>query len=187
MIVGVSGAIGAGKDVIAHYLEREHGFTIVRFSDALKDEVVDILPRTLGVLWRMHTLQTGEPSRDELQYLVRELKPLGVRELLQEWGTQLRRREEPGYWVRKWHEHAHRMYGARIVTPDVRFKDEADAVRQRGGQLIRVVRPGRTIGTHESEHGLDSWAAWDLEVVNDGTSAALEQQVEAWIDKENET
>ncbi|MDA5341584.1 hypothetical protein [Stenotrophomonas maltophilia] len=53
------------------------------------------------------------------------------------------------------------------LVPDVRFADEARAIRRRGGVVIRVSRPG-----HASEQALPDHLV-DIEVDNDGTPADL--------------
>lgn len=53
------------------------------------------------------------------------------------------------------------------LVPDVRFADEARAIRRRGGVVIRVRRPG-----HDNEQALPDHLV-DIEVTNDGTAADL--------------
>lgn len=61
--------------------------------------------------------------------------------------------------------------GAPVILTDVRFPNEAAAVRAAGGYLVRVVRPGlpRPDIEHSSETSLDRWDDWDHVAVNDGT------------------
>lgn len=58
--------------------------------------------------------------------------------------------------------------GRSVVIDDMRFRNEAEAVRAAGGLLVRITRPGRTpqAGQHASEGGLDGWC-FDLDLVND--------------------
>jgi DNA polymerase III delta prime subunit len=52
-----------------------------------------------------------------------------------------------------------------IIT-DVRFPNEAQAIKDRGGIIIRVTRPGvEPINDHPSETGLDNWK-FDYTLVN---------------------
>jgi len=61
-----------------------------------------------------------------------------------------------------------------LVVTDVRFPNEAQAVADRGGVLIRVRRPGvgpakdKVGRVHESEVALDGWA-FDHTLINDGS------------------
>lgn len=190
MIVGISGKIGAGKDAIAARLVERWGFRIVRFSDSLKEEVLERLPTTLAALHAMHTYhnltgqhaadcRTAAGSPECLRRMVYEVKPRGVRELLQEYGTDVRRKDDPNYWTREW---LRRVLGdapqrqprtENIVAPDVRFENEAQAVLGVGGELWRIERPGTAAGSHVSETVMDTWASWDRRIPNDGSLEAL--------------
>lgn len=62
-----------------------------------------------------------------------------------------------------------------IIT-DMRFPNEMEAVVEKGGITIRVVRPGTVTGTHPSETSLDS-AEFDYTIVNDSTIEELIEKV----------
>lgn len=188
-IVGVAGRIGSGKDVIAARLAEHWGFTILRFSDALKLEVYRKLRGTLrahlaDVRHHLPALAiTGGLSDDEVVWrMLTEWRTPVTRALLQEYGTGVRRADDPDYWVRQWKA---ALWDAapvvpRIVTPDMRFPNEAQAIQRMGGRLVRVIRPGVPIGLHESENALNGWTPWDAEFVNDGTVDELHAKVDAW-------
>lgn len=56
------------------------------------------------------------------------------------------------------------------VISDVRFKNEAKAIKDKGGILIRVDRPGfEETGQHLSETALDDYDGFDHIIMNDGT------------------
>lgn len=207
ILVGISGKIGSGKDVIASYLAREHGFVRVAWADALKDEVRSRLRQTVrrititdevtGALasipdeLRWHT----DRDQDEAWWDARLFYALWinrspiVRSLLQEWGTDLRRADQPGYWLDAWERRVRKLYGdldspgLRVVVPDTRFPDEAQRILTLGGRLIRVNRPGHEspAAGHESETALDGWTRWDAVLENAGTISDLEAQTaECW-------
>lgn len=65
-----------------------------------------------------------------------------------------------------------------IIT-DVRFPNEAEAIKERKGIVVRIERkqPEGTIGTqHSSETSLDNYTGWDVVVDNNGTLEQLYQQ-----------
>jgi hypothetical protein len=179
-VVGISGKIGHGKDVIANYLVREHGYVIVRMSDALKQELVERLPRTLRVLGMLNGYDETLP----IDALVRSIKPAGVRELLQEYGTEVRRGDDPEYWTKLWHKVARQH--ERVVVPDVRFENEAHYIRLfSGSQIWKVVRPNAPTpdSTHSSETFVDVYQGFDNVFINDGSIADLEQSVWVHLDE----
>ncbi len=65
-----------------------------------------------------------------------------------------------------------------IIT-DVRFPNEAKAIKDRGGILIKVVRPETDIlaGDHESETALDNYKDWDLVLDNSRDINYLTEQL----------
>lgn len=80
--------------------------------------------------------------------------PRSPRQIMQWWGTEYRRAQDPRYWVR--------IMGARIaelqrdgltrlVVTDVRFDNEAGLLRGRGGSLWQITRPNAT-GSAEGQH-----------------------------------
>lgn len=60
-----------------------------------------------------------------------------------------------------------------MVVTDVRFPNEVRLIRERGGQIVRVERPGLPqTDLHISETALDALVA-DYPVLNDGTVSDL--------------
>jgi hypothetical protein len=185
-IISISGRIGAGKDVIAGHLVEKYGYVRRGWADALKLEVAARLPRTLeayvryGYPGRLHTEPVGAIIHD----LLWAHRDHVTRALLQEWGTELRRADDPDYWVKAWA----RDLPPKVVVPDTRFQNEADTVQRLGGRLWRVVRPGyEATGDHASETTLDGFPAWDALLVNDGTVGDLRAQVDALMANRRET
>lgn len=62
-----------------------------------------------------------------------------------------------------------------IIT-DMRFPNEMEAIVEKGGITIRVVRPGTVTGTHPSETALDGHTM-HYEIINDGTIEDLIEKV----------
>lgn len=104
------------------------------------------------------------------------LKKMTVRELLQKMGTDaLRDRLHKNVWINALFADYARPYCDWIIT-DMRFINEYDAVKARGGMTIRVTRPGTSVGTHPSEIELDE-IDFDYEIVNDGSLEELLEKV----------
>jgi hypothetical protein len=66
-----------------------------------------------------------------------------------------------------------------VVFPDVRFENEADAIRSAGGKVIRIDRPGHVATGHVSETGL---VGYDFDKVfdNGGSIQDLQTAVVFW-------
>lgn len=106
-------------------------------------------------------------------------KPISaVRFLMQEYGTDVRRRDNPSHWVDAWRMGVRSlgMSDPLVVAPDVRFHNEAVAVREVGGTIWRVTRPGVEVSAHESEQAQTTIRV-DGTIVNDGSLADLEAAV----------
>lgn len=138
-IIGLSGKMGSGKDTVADILVSEYGYTRIAFADALKREVEQSIrhqafPDGLPLnLWEV--MLEAKPED-----VYAKPTPEGIRILLQFWGSDYRRGDDPLFWIRKVgeqiHTHPERMY----VISDVRFKNEADYVRHLGGEVWMVER-----------------------------------------------
>ena len=74
--------------------------------------------------------------------------------------------------------HRQRQPGTKYVITDVRFPNEAAYIRQRGGLLVRVTRPGTgPVNGHESESALDN-EDFDVHILNDGSREDLASAVD---------
>lgn len=63
------------------------------------------------------------------------------------------------------------------VFTDVRFPNEAQAIRDAGGIVIRLVRPDAApVEPHVSELAMGDWQV-DAEILNDGTIADLHRRI----------
>jgi len=182
LVIGIAGALRSGKDTIGYRLSHGWGFYRLAFADALRGEIMARMSRTVRAL---HDLQPGHADCRAAdvcaQYMLFVTKPQGFRELLQEYGSDVRRRDDPSYWTRQWKERVAGIEGPVVVT-DVRFENEAEAVRSIGGKLWRITRPGHGGNGHLSEHGLDGWQHWDAEIENGGSIDDLWARVDGLVE-----
>ena len=74
------------------------------------------------------------------------------------------------------------VYPNWIIT-DMRFENELEAVVNKGGITIKVVRPGTVVGNHPSEVALDGFIM-HYEIINDGTMEELVEKVREILIKE---
>jgi hypothetical protein len=69
------------------------------------------------------------------------------------------------------------------VIADVRFPNEAEAVKEKGGILVRINRDLDVTSDHASETSLDDWEKWDHVVDNNVSKEDLWQQAVSIIKK----
>lgn len=91
-------------------------------------------------------------------------QPPTARQVMQVFGTTMRS-HYPGIWL---HHVLNRKTDADVVIlSDLRFEEEAWAVKNSGGLLVKVTRNGAAIpDNHRSERELDNWKNWDRVVHN---------------------
>lgn len=150
-LIALCGAAGAGKDTVADMLPARK----LAFADALYREVAE----AWGV--EQHVLRCRETKEKPLDALAlfrcaddsfvvesHLADPWGVarspRQILQWWGDY-RRAQDPDYFVNATAQHIAKGLGPLVIT-DVRFPNEAALVRQLGGQLWQIRRPGYEAG-----------------------------------------
>jgi hypothetical protein len=105
------------------------------------------------------------------------------RTIMQQVGTELFRGRWPDIWVRNWTRRIERCGLGRFVCTDLRFPNEAEAVKaQKNSLIIRVINPNKPEPTdvHESEIHYKTLPV-DVDIVNDGTIADLHVKVMAEV------
>jgi hypothetical protein len=163
-VIGLMGHATVGKDRIAQELVENDGFERHGFADALKQILYALNPRIelfnndfVGY-WHVQSI-VDQRGWDEAK------KEPEIRQLLQRLGTEgARDALGSDVWVKALFS---RPTGARVVIPDVRYENEAQAIRARGGKVIRIHREG--IGPVNS-HVSDAIAfEADADIHNNGT------------------
>ena len=182
LILGLAGPARVGKDTVAAYLVRRYGFVKFAFSDALYREVQVAFGLPDQSLLRDPT--TKEAALDELALvncyetgfidLVEDLLlqmsritlpekeiPLSPRQVLQWWGTEYRRAQDPDYWVKQadafvwglkrcytYPEHQPQLF----VECGTRFENERKWIKGKGdGNIWHIHRDSiKENSSHES-------------------------------------
>lgn len=149
MILGLTGRARSGKSTVASYLVREHGFVEHSFAAPIRAFVAHILGTDLA------GLEAGKER--EVAWLGGGLTP---RWLMQTAGTEWGRKMiHDQLWVRSclMRAQADVSAGRPVVISDVRFDNEAEAIRYAGGEVWEIMRDGAGVtGTHASEAGVSS-------------------------------
>lgn len=176
---GVSGWARAGKDTIADHLVANYGFEKMSFAAPMKDALVKLNPK----------IDVGDVSPIPLATAVRlsgweNLKSMSddIRPLLQRFGTEVGREMwGEDFWVEAAIDSI--PDGSKVVFADVRFPNEADAIRELGGKVWRVERAGfGPANDHISEHALDDYS-FDVTIENFGTLEELHEIVDSRVEE----
>lgn len=147
-LIGLCGLAGAGKDfthqTIETFFENDPKTTVFRvsFADGLRYEIQELF----------------DPDPDAyIPALWTKPYPEGIRWILQHYGTEFRRVQDPDYWVKKAQGYIEELdqVGYVVVVTDVRFDNEATMIKDLGGMVVQVdaprgIRAGR-IGTLPDE------------------------------------
>jgi len=195
MLIGISGYAGSGKDLAANIIryltdgcddymsfdDYMHQlfmpkFEVVRFADNLKKCASIILGCSLSEL---------EDRRYKESNLGQEWSNNSPRTLLQKLGADFGRNMiHPDIWVNS--TIATYIPEKDWIVPDVRFENEADAIKNKGGVLIRLNRITNADSTvHESESALDNYFKFDYIIDNNGSIDELIKVIKDILIKEH--
>lgn len=178
MIIGLCGLAGSGKTTAARHLEAEHGFTVLPFAGPLKR-----MARAFGLTLREMAGDLKEAPCDALCGRT-------PRQFMQWLGTEFGRQMiGEDVWVNAWRRTVREAHmdaiadlcdedaRARIVADDVRFPNEAAAIRAMGGIVIRIERPGAGSSSGAGHASETQGFPADLVILNTGTEADLKRQI----------
>jgi len=171
--IGLAGWARSGKDTVADYLVESHGYTKMSFAAPMKEAMYRLNPRITVNKITNTALRVGIDVYGWDG--IKERSP-DVRGLLQRFGTEVGREMfGSDFWVNAAIKQI--PDGAKAVFSDVRYPNEADAVRKLGGKVWRVLRPGvEAANDHASEHALNDYQ-FDKVIDNSSTIRGLEARV----------
>ena len=181
MLIGLAGAAGCGKTTVAEHLRDRHKF----FEMALADPLYDMVAALTG-LPKDH-LKSRSVKEETIEWAGRS-----PRQLLQLLGTEFGRAIlGDDIWIKSLFRRIDATQAAmtaywkkpvecHFAVADVRFDNEAQAIRERGGVVWRIVRPWQEKigGDHSSEAGISAGLCNDT-IVNDADVKALTRAVDA--------
>lgn len=165
MLIGLHGKKQAGKDTVfdrAEWLMRD----VLRverasFADPMYASAAASLGVTVADLrtWKTDPtvrVRVTQPAPFEAR---RTLADLSIREYLQNYGTEAHRDVfGPNFWVDNVRLDDHE--GRIVMVTDVRFENEAVAVIEAGGVVVRVLGPEAEGDAHASEAPLNDALVW---------------------------
>lgn len=168
MLIGINGKISSGKDTAAQLIQElfpEMNFEIKKYAGKLK-QIASLLT---GIE------QSNFESQEFKKTYLGDEWGMTVRDLLQRLGTEaMRNGLHENVWVNALFSTFNNQ--SNWIVTDVRFPNEYEAIKNLGGVLIRITRPGTDIGTHISETALDDFE-FDIEIANNGTIEDLREKL----------
>jgi hypothetical protein len=170
MIIGLSGYAQVGKDTVAQILVEDYGYTRIGFADTIKKAAYLLDPIiTLDGVRLAHAVDRyGWDGAKQVPEVRRILQVLGS-----EIGRDL---IDPQIWVELTMHSVHQ--DDKIVISDVRFRNEAEEIKWKHGEIWRIsrIQKGAPVNVHRSETDMDSWD-FDEYVSNNGSIDNLKQEV----------
>lgn len=182
-ILVICGRKQSGKDTLGNFLVSNatelfgSGFIVRKFgfADPLKDMVSELFRVPLKWMYgsdegknRLTEVRWGHlPHFPQLAEVGKAHggERLTVRELLQQFGTEIVRRMDWNAWVNALYRKIERAECDLVVITDCRFPNEVLAVKGWGGKAIRLTRNQDVSAEHESEWALDrdrfDWGHFD--------------------------
>ena len=176
ILIGLGHKARQGKNYVANYMkEALESITLYAFADELKlyckahhDE---LLPK-----WQLALQTKQQPAqKDDPIY--------GYTPILQWYGTDVARKQDPDTWVKALAARVEKEKPHVALITDVRFPNEANYIKARGGYLVDVIRrkldgsqyldPSRD-PNHPSETALDEYLGFDYVITErDGNLEGL--------------
>ena len=172
-LIGLSGRRGSGKDTVARILQElqpQRRWQIRSFGDSIKSVCAALTGEAVGPYY-------SQKGKAEIVPTFRRTRG----EMLQQVGQALRD-WEPLVWVDAFF--AGLPADAFVLVPDIRFPNEADPIRTRGGLMLRVEGDplqqrgdGTRDDNHPSETAMDDYPHFAATLHNTGSRNDLTRQV----------
>jgi len=168
VIIGLSGYAQSGKDATSNLLCLNYEYTRRAFADPMRHALTIINPK-------LDSITRVSDYVDDYGWDIAKKNP-EVRRLLQVLGTDFGRRMIGNdVWIKM--AMSDLRQGDRVVISDVRFPNEAQAIKAMGGSMWRINRHNHSaVNNHASERAMDNYM-FDHVIYNDGTLDDLSDEV----------
>lgn len=170
-LIGLAAKAQSGKTTVANMLISQYGYSHVSFAEPIRQFIADLTGITRD------DLEKAEIKEAVIPWIGRSPRYM-MQTLGTEWGRDTILAD---FWIKRAMRQVNDLSWARMpsVISDVRFDNEAKAIREAGGFVIHLVRPDAlVVASHASEAGV-SRESTDYTIVNDGTLEDLGHKVQA--------
>lgn len=176
IVIGLVGLQQAGKSTTADYLVRRHGFQRGKFAQCLKTMLRCLLIYRGASEVDVERMIEGDLKEIPTPFLNGKTPRHAMQTLGTEWGRDC---IDPDLWVDTEIARLSRNLTRGVVFDDVRYPNEALAIRKLGGKLWQVDRPGLPdTDEHDSERFRPNP---DQVLFNGGRLGDLFAQVDAFL------
>jgi hypothetical protein len=183
VLVAFGSKSSVGKDAAVEIIIEALGSkkaTRISFGDEVKEIARNLFGFNMDQLWgKLKNVYDGNPTG------------MSPRQVLQKLAQLIRDTFYADVWIDK----AFRKIDSAMLSkvewfliPDLRYKNEARRIKERGGILVRINRVDLLPienPTHISEVDLDDWKEWDYVIENNGSLEDFKVQVLALVEKIN--
>lgn len=164
-LIGICGRKRHGKDTLGDYLVKNYGYTKIGFADAVKEACKCIFgfndDQLYGDLKEVDDKFWGASSRKVLQYVATDLFRDQIGNVLPEIKDNI--------WIKVVENKILQNPDKKYVITDIRFANELDFIKSRGGLSIKVKRDTiKSTDSHISESFIDELET-DCVIKNNGT------------------
>jgi len=163
-IIGILGRSRSGKDTIANIiLDLYPEYSIKRFAQPIKNalkEIYDFSPEQL------------EDDSKELIDIRHNITP---RQAMQEMTHYYLEKHGPDFFSKKIFKLYDTQEAKQIIIPDVRYEHDIKEIRNRGGIIIKVIRPSNSF-QHLIEDHINSLQG-DYNIMNDKDIPSLKNKI----------
>jgi dephospho-CoA kinase len=181
MLIGIVGKIGSGKTTLAEYIKTNYNFDEYILSSPIKK---------IGEIFGFDKANLYGTQEQKLE--IHPYWKVSARTFLQKIGTDLFRDRlkevlpemchSNSVWIDMFRKKYLENKKTNMIVSDVRFVDEAEAIKELGGILIRIERTysGKESSEqvhHKSEEEMDKIKV-DFNIINDGSKSELYSKID---------
>ena len=179
MLIGITGQKFSGKSTVAKMLSEMLGYKVVSFADKLKD-ITCVLSGCTREQLEDYEFKECEIVPNHLKLYCGDAEFPTYRAFLQYFGSEVMRGVNDNIWIDCTLDNC----GENAIIADCRFPNEAKAIKEQGGIIIRVEREGlQSSDTHSSETAMQEIVTDIIVENNKGLGdlrGALGTLVELW-------
>lgn len=177
MLIAITGQKFSGKSTVAEMLSDALGYPVTSFAKKLKEVTCVLSGCTMEQLEDFDFKET-QYVPDYLHIYCGGRVPT-FRAFLQHFGTDVMRKYNNNIWIDCTLGNAPKN----VIVSDCRFINEANAVKDRGGIIVKVERGGMVSSDEHSSESQIPYIKGDYTIKNDGDLDDLRRLVTELVDE----